>query len=256
MNPTKTKRKRKRIIPLVLCAISAICGSLASAAPLPASCLQLVVGLTDSWDSSTGTLQLYQRLSPTAPWTAVSTERRILLGKNGIAWGRGVAGQEQPGLRKKEGDQRAPAGLFRIGTIYTFDDSLPAGADYPFHTITTADAWIDDVTHPLYNQHVTVDPANPPAWFEKQAMRHNDPPHRWLVEIRHNADPTVPGAGSAIFFHLQRGPDRKTAGCTTMAEDTLVPLIRWLRADADPHYVLLPRNEYAKLSPAWNLPQL
>ncbi len=243
-----------RPLPLLLCAIGAICGSTASAAPLPADCLQLIVGLTDTWDSSTGTLQLYQRTSPTAEWTPVSSERRILLGKNGLAWGRGVAGQDQSGLRKREGDKRAPAGLFAIGKIYTFDDALPAGANYPFHAITTADAWIDDVANPLYNQHVTVDPANPPAWFKGQAMKHGDPFHRWLVEIRHNADPPVHGAGSAIFFHLQRGPDRKTAGCTTMAQDTLVPLMRWLRTDADPHYVLLPRAEYTRLAPAWDLP--
>ncbi len=237
----------------ILCAFCAFLRP-ALTAPLPSDCLQLIVGVTDTWDSSTGTLQLYQRTSPTSEWTAVSSPRRILLGKNGLAWGRGVAGQDQPGLRKKEGDKRAPAGLFAVGTIYTFDDALPAGTNYPFHTITTADAWIDDVTNPLYNQHVTVDPANPPAWFAKQAMKHNDPPHRWLVEIRHNADPPVPGAGSAIFFHLQRGPDRKTAGCTTMAEDTLVPLMRWLQADANPHYVLLPRKEYSTLAPTWNLP--
>ncbi len=238
-----------------LCAIGAFLRPIQSAS-LPADCLQLVVGLTDSWDSSTGTLQLYQRTSPSAPWTAVSSERRILLGKNGLAWGRGVAGQEQSGPQKREGDKRAPAGLFAIGKIYTFDDGLPAGADYPFHPITTADAWIDDVDHPLYNQHVTVDPSNPPAWFKKQAMKHGDPYHRWLVEIRHNSDPPVPGAGSAIFFHLQRGSDRKTAGCTVMAEDTLVPLMRWLRADADPHYVLLPRAEYAQLAGPWQLPDL
>ena len=86
--------------------------------------------------------------------------------------------------------------------IYTYDPALPAGASYPFHTMTEADAWIDDPTLPHYNQHVAVDPQNPPPWFEKQKMRLNDPPHRWLIEIRHNADPPVPNAGSAIFFHI------------------------------------------------------
>lgn len=231
-----------------------VIGAVSHAAPVPESCLQLIVGRTDSWDASKGTIQLFQRTSASAPWTPVSSERRILLGKNGTAWGRGVAGQDEPGLHKREGDKRAPAGLFRIGKVYTFDDALPAGSNYPHHTITRADAWIDDVKNPLYNQHVTVDLANPPSWFAKQAMKHDDPPHRWLVEIRHNADPPVPGAGSAIFFHLQRGPDRKTAGCTVMAEDTLVPIIKWLREDANPHYVLLPKAEYAAKREGWRLP--
>jgi len=178
----------------------------------------------------------------------------VLLGKNGLAWGRGIAGQDEPGLQKREADKRAPAGLFALGTIYTYDAALPAGSDYPFRQITASDAWIDDPANPLYNRHVVIDPASPPAWFEKQKMRHDDPPHRWLVEIRHNADPPVAGMGSAIFFHIQRGPDRKTSGCTTMPADTIVPLIRWLRAPAHPHYVLLPAAEYRARWRDWRLP--
>jgi hypothetical protein len=39
-----------------------------------------------------------------------------------------------------------------------------------------------------------------------------------------------------------------------MAEPDLVGLIRWLRADAKPHFVLLPRDEYAAKWKPWNLP--
>jgi L,D-peptidoglycan transpeptidase YkuD (ErfK/YbiS/YcfS/YnhG family) len=113
---------------------------------------------------------------------------------------------------------------------------------------------VDDAGSPDYNKHVTVDPANPPPWFDKEKMRHGDFAYRWLVEIRHNSDPPVPNGGSAIFFHIRRGPDRKTAGCTTMAEDELVKMIRWLRAEKHPHYVLLPRSEYEAKWKAWGLP--
>ena len=85
-------------------------------------------------------------------------------------------------------------------------------------------------------------------------MRHNDFAYRWLVEIRHNSDPPVPGAGSAIFFHIRRGLNRPTSGCTTMAEGDLVRLITWLRADSHPCYALLPAAEYRKKWRFWNLP--
>ncbi len=85
-------------------------------------------------------------------------------------------------------------------------------------------------------------------------MRHNDFAYRWLVEIRHNSDPPEPGAGSAIFFHIRRGVDRPTAGCTTMAESDLVKMIRWLRAAKNPHYALLPKTEYLAKWQAWGLP--
>src|SRR5437016_2362690 len=76
----------------------------------------------------------------------------------------------------------------------------------------------------------------------------------WLVEIRHNSDPPVPGAGSAIFFHIRRGVNRPTTGCTTMAKDNLVKLITWLRSKGHPCYALLPAVEYDKKWRSWNLP--
>jgi len=178
-----------------------------------------------------------------------------LFGKNGLAWGRGLAGQEENGLRKHERAGRAPAGIFRIGKIYTYDLALPAGADYPFHQVTKADAWVDDITRPDYNRFVTIDdPEHPPPWFAKAKMRHNDFAYRWLLEIRHNSDPPVPNEGSAIFFHIRRGPARPTTGCTTMAESDLVKLITWLRADRHPCYALLPRGVYEEKAALWNLP--
>jgi L,D-peptidoglycan transpeptidase YkuD (ErfK/YbiS/YcfS/YnhG family) len=171
-----------------------------------------------------------------------------------MAWGRGVLGNDEPGLHKTERDKRAPAGVFKIGTIYTYDSKLPPGADYPFHTVTEGDAWVDDPKHPDYNKHVVVDSKNPPAWFAKQKMRHNDFAYRWLVEIRHNSDPPVPGEGSAIFFHIRRGPSRPSAGCTVMAEDNLVRMIKWLRANRNPHYALMPRAEYEQKWKEWGLP--
>ncbi len=213
---------------------------------------QLIVSIAPDWNSSTGRLQLFERAGD--GWKASAPPVSVLYGKNGLAWGRGVLGTDAPGTRKQERDGRAPAGVFRMGTIYTYDAALPAGAKYPFHTVTAGDAWVDDVSSPDYNRHVTVDPANPPPWFEKQKMRHNDFAYRWLVEIRHNSDPPVPNAGSAIFFHIRRGPARKSAGCTTMAEEDLVKLIRWLRAEKRPHYALLPRAQYEAKWKAWGLP--
>ncbi len=213
---------------------------------------QLIVSVAPSWDSSTGRLQTFERSG--RGWKPASPAIPVLYGKNGLAWGRGFLGTDEPGRHKTERDGRAPAGVFALGTIYTYDEALPSGAQYPFHTVGPGDAWIDDPNNPQYNQHVTVDPTNPPPWFEKQKMRHKDFAYRWLVEIRHNSDPPVPNAGSAIFFHIRRGPNRKTAGCTTMAENNLVALIRWLRADAHPHYALLPRAEYLERWKAWGLP--
>jgi len=221
--------------------------------PLSASAAeQLIVSIAPDWNSTQGTLQRYEKQG--GAWKAVGNPWPVLYGRSGLAWGRGLYGQDEKGLHKREKDGRAPAGIFKVGKIYTYDSALPEGSDYPFHTTTAADVWPDDVNHPNYNRHFTVDPANPPPEYAKQRMRLGDFAYRWLVEIRHNSDPPVPGNGSAIFFHIRRGPQKPSAGCTTMAEQDLVTLIRWLRADANPRYVLMPAAEYAARREALKLP--
>ncbi len=242
----------RRHAPWWLLALFLLAGNVRAAA-LDGEVQQLIVSVAPGWDSVNGRLQLFEREG--RGWKAVSPAWPVLYGPTGLAWGRGVLGTEEPGKHKAERDKRAPAGVFRIGKIYTYDRALPDGADYPFRTVGEGDAWVDDVSSPDYNRHVVIpDPANPPPWFAKQRMRHGDFAYRWLIEIRHNSDPPVSGEGSAIFFHIRRGPQRPSAGCTVMAEENLVRLIRWLRGGKSPHYALLPRAEYERKWEAWGLP--
>jgi len=220
---------------------------------LPADCMQLILGIAPDWNSMCGTLQLFER-PRSGSWIAATAPFPALFGKNGIAWGAGLAGQNEPGLRKKERDGRAPAGIFRIGEVFGYEPNLPTGADYPYHQVTEADVWSDDSRSPNYNRHIVIDPKNPPDNYTHEKMRPGDFAYHWLIEIRHNSDPPVPGAGSAIFFHIRRGVNRPTTGCTTMAEPDLVRIITWLRAARQPCYVLLPAIEYEKKRQAWNLP--
>lgn len=239
-----------------LCAISlAALSAVPRAHALDPDVKQLIVSIAPGWDSMQGKLQVFER-GKDGEWKPVSKPVAVLYGKNGLAWGRGVLGTDEPGKHKVEHDGRAPAGVFKIGKIYTYDAKLPEGADYPFHTVTANDAWVDDVTLPEYNKFVTIDPKNPPPWFEKQKMRLGDFAYRWLVDIRHNEDPPVPGDGSAIFFHIRRGETKPTGGCTTMAEEDLAHLITLLHAEKHPEYALLPWSEYQAKWKAWGLPGL
>jgi L,D-peptidoglycan transpeptidase YkuD (ErfK/YbiS/YcfS/YnhG family) len=226
----------------------------ANAEPLDGSVKQLVVSIAPDWNSSTGKLQRFNRRD--GEWVAAGPPVPVLYGRAGLAWGRGVFGTDEPGTHKVERDKRAPAGVFAIGKVYGYAASLPSGANYPYHQVTEADVWSDDPRSPDYNRHMLIDPANPPDGYSRERMKPGDFAYRWLVEIRHNSDPIVPGAGSAIFFHIRRGENRPTSGCTTMAEGNLVEMIRWLRADARPHYALLPWGEYKNKWRPWGLPDL
>lgn len=223
------------------------------AARVPDDCTQLLVGIAPDWNSMRGELRMYER-ERGGQWQQQGNSIAVLFGKNGLAWGSGVAGQDESGIRKKERDGRAPAGIFRLGKVYTYDAQLPPGSDYPFHTVTEADVWSDDPRSPNYNRHIVIDPKNPPDNYSHERMRSADFAYRWLIEVRHNSDPPVAGEGSAIFFHIRRGESRPTAGCTTMAEGNLVRVIRWLRAARKPCYALLPASEYDRRAKAWDLP--
>jgi len=225
----------------------------ARAEGIPDDCRQLILGIAPAWDSIRCEVRLFERPHG-GDWIVAAGPFPVLFGKNGLAWGTGLAGQNEPGLRKKERDGRAPAGVFEIGQVFGYDAHLPAGADYPYHQVTEADVWSDDPRSPNYNRHIVIDPKNPPDNYTHEKMRSGDFAYHWLIEIRHNSNPPVPGAGSAIFFHIRRGVNRPTTGCTTMAQDNLVKIITWLRAKRHPCYALLPASEYEEKWRAWNLP--
>jgi L,D-peptidoglycan transpeptidase YkuD (ErfK/YbiS/YcfS/YnhG family) len=241
---------RKNLLSVFLCAVAF---TAAQADVLDARVRQLVVSIAPDWNSMTGKIQRFER-GADGMWQPVSKPVPVLYGKNGLAWGRGVKGQDEQGLKKVERDKRAPAGIFEIGKVYTYDAKLPDGSDYPFHQVTDADVWSDDPRSPDYNRHVVIDPKNPPDNFSHERMRPGDFAYHWIIEIKHNENPAVPGAGSAIFFHTRRGVMHPTSGCTTMAKENLIEFIRWLRAPKHPHYVLLPWGEYRQKWQAWGLP--
>src|SRR5438128_8386502 len=145
--------------------LGAVAGALmlsnAYAAGVPNDCTQLIVGIAPDWNSMRGFVQLFDRTGG-GEWKAAGEHVPALFGKNGLAWGTGIAGQDEPGLRKKERDGRAPAGIFAIGQVFGYDAHLPAGADYPYHQVTDADIWSDDPRSPNYNRHIVIDPKNPP----------------------------------------------------------------------------------------------
>lgn len=249
---------RRKFTALGFASLSGAFTASAQQPQLPAGVGQLIVAVADDWNSSKGNLMVFQRAAPHAPWQpAWQKSVPVLFGKSGLAWGHGALSvpHGQAGVpSKREKDQRAPAGCFSIGMLFGYAAQPPAGVINPFYQITARDCWIDDPAHPAYNRHIVVDPANPPPFYAKQRMRLGDFAYEFLLEVRHNADPPVPGHGSAIFFHIRRGVSTPTHGCTTMARSDLIRLLQSLRPALKPHYVLLPKAEYAARIKSWGLP--
>ena len=83
---------------------------------------QLVLVTTADWNATQGRLQRY--LFEGGRWLAVGAPVEVSIGRNGAAWGRGLrATPSDGGPLKREGDGRAPAGLFAIGTAFGYGET-------------------------------------------------------------------------------------------------------------------------------------
>lgn len=239
-----------------------IAGILGAIAPLPArafeipeNCGQLIVGTAPDWDSSEAILQRWKR----APdgWEPVGPAIRARLGASGLAWGIGIHPGSALGPQKKEGDGRAPAGVFRLGNAYGYAPQILKHPDLVYQQVTERDLWVEDPSSKYYNRHLRLTNRGPLTEWEQQAqMRLNDPAHSLKLFIGHNAPPNaVPNAGSAIFFHIwRREGEAPTSGCTVMTENDLRSLIAWTNPNQNPLYVLLPKEMYSSVRNSWGLP--
>ncbi|NDH86653.1 hypothetical protein EBY67_06335, partial [bacterium] len=99
---------------LLRCAIAGLLllslhSAIAATSPIPEKTRVLLVAVTDDWNSTQTTLQLFRRTLPASSWTAIGPSQQIHLGRYGLAWGRGIH-PAQNGIQKREGDKKSPAG--------------------------------------------------------------------------------------------------------------------------------------------------
>lgn len=215
---------------------------------------QLVLVTTPHVDADEGTLRRYVRDG--GHWRPVGDPVPVTVGRSGIAWGRGLH-PPQPGQAKREGDGRAPAGVFRIGTAFGYAQAFPTAL--PYAPMDAGDWCIDVPDSPLYNRIVdTSEVGGAAVEGSTEPMRrdlHADGDQRYRLGfvIEHNDD-AVPRAGSCIFAHEWKAPGVATAGCTAMAPAAMEALLGWLDPAAEPVFVLLSAADHARLHRPWDLP--
>jgi D-alanyl-D-alanine dipeptidase len=213
---------------------------------------QVLLVLGDGWDAPTGTLWRFERDGDR--YRRVGDGVPVVVGRNGLAWGLGLS-PPGPGNepQKREGDGRAPAGVFRLGTAVGYAEKAPEGVTLPWRPATPGLRCVDDPASPHYNTYVDQD-AVTPDWKSAEVMRRDDGLYEMLVTVAHNADPPRPGAGSCIFVHVWRAAGRGTAGCTAMDRADLLGVLRWLSPEAKPVLVQLPKAVFPAYAAAWGLP--
>ncbi len=215
---------------------------------------QMILVISPDWNSSKARLRRFARTE--SQWTPLAPAVPVVIGKSGSAWGLGLHSL-QPGLQKREGDGRAPAGIFTIGPAFGYAKSVSTALEY--QAMTEQDYCIDVSGSPLYNLIVDAGKVGQEAIVgSTEPMRRDlhaggDQRYKLGFVIEHNPQHT-PAGGSCIFAHLWKSADSSTAGCTAMTEPLMRELLGWLNPAKHPLFVLLPSAEYERLQNTWQLP--
>lgn len=205
---------------------------------------QMLVVTTPDWDAAQGTMQMYER-DKSGKWIAVNEAFPVVVGRNGLAWGRGLhTFDEEPSLQKKEGDSKSPAGLFALGETFGF--ALKADAEWihlPYMHITEKWECVDDVKSQHYNRMIERKADSNADWNSSEKMLAVGEEYRWGIVVKHNMNPVVNGCGSCIFLHIWLDEEKGTSGCTAMERANIETLLRWLVPAKNPLLLQLPESE-------------
>lgn len=207
---------------------------------LAPDCQQLILVISPDWNQPKARLQRFEK--QTEKWVPVGQPIDAILGGSGLAWGLGDYARPPKGLHKKEGDNRSPAGTYRITQLWLRRGiPAPGVGSFPVHRIEKDTIGVDDPKSVYYNRILRSQEVQQPDWesWEKMDIADYD---RVLV-VAHNLDKPVPGGGSCIFIHRWAKRDKPTSGCTAMAESDLIEVIHWLRPASKPRLVQLTQTE-------------
>jgi D-alanyl-D-alanine dipeptidase len=209
---------------------------------------QLIVVTTSDWNSVDG-----------RPWNAVGAPIPVVVGKGGMGWGIGVRRMDDVRTRdepvKREGDRKAPAGIFSLGPAFGYAPQLPHGWKMPYLALTPSSECVDDSHSRFYNRLLDRSTVSP-DWKSAEHMREAGEAYQWGVVIKHNASPSILGGGSCVFMHIWAGSGVGTEGCTAMPGSQIGAILAWLNPTANPLLVQMPVRQYRRIEPLLRFPSL
>lgn len=210
---------------------------------------QLVIVTTNGWNSIDGKMNTYEWKANR--WSPVLLNIPIVTGRSGLAWGNGLHDQTlSRGTTKKEGDGKAPAGIFKLTGLFGYQAISSKMSSLVVDQKTFC---VDDVKSAYYSQIVKLDTVKK-DWTSAETMRMKSDVYKFGIFVDYNIDPAIPGNGSCIFMHIWSKSTAPTAGCTAMTEANILKLIGFLDKSKNPLLVQVPQSEYNKLKTLYKLP--
>jgi len=202
--------------------------------PIPNLTKQLLVVTSKDFFTPIAELQAYEKVDK--QWQKRFTKIQVNLGRNGLGWGKGLISfnHEAKEPVKKEGDGKAPAGLFSLDMFFGYEKQ---DFNFNYKQVSLEDLCIDDSSSSVYNQ--LIQSKTPQAFKSFEYMKREDRLYALGITVGHNKE-QVKEAGSCIFIHVQRAQNAATAGCTSMQEKRLYQLMKWLDKRKHPLLLQLP----------------
>jgi L,D-peptidoglycan transpeptidase YkuD (ErfK/YbiS/YcfS/YnhG family) len=173
-----------------------------------------------------------QRIVVSAP-TTTSTVAAVSLqecGRRTLGPWRAHVGVNGLSAHHREGDGTTPLGTFPLEpTVYGLEPD--PGLRLRYHRLRCGDWWDEDPRSPTYNRfrHVPCGAA-PPFGGSSEPLWRSPVAYRLFAVVAYNTAPAVPGRGSGIFMHVDKG--HGTNGCISLPRQQLERLLRRLRPGA------------------------
>ena len=182
---------------------------------------QLLVVFNQTTEQNSAVLVAMQKKNKV--WRVISKPMPVGIGRKGFA---------APDA-KREGDQHAPTGFFRLGQLFCYDKVV--NTKMPFIQTTSEDKWIDDPSSADYNRHVRGETTA--KSYENLKIRSDE--YKYCVVVEYNRNPVVKGMGSAIFLHLSEGEKpNPSAGCVVITQKDMEELLKWMKPESKPSILM------------------
>lgn len=210
---------------------------------------QIILVVSKDFNTSSASMECYE------DGEKVFETLHVNIGKNGLGWGLGEINMtkknDEPS--KKEGDKKAPAGVFKLTNIFAYEEKRNFHMPYLFASKNLI--CVDDDISANYNRIILM-PDNKPKSFEY--MKRDDKQYELGIVVAHNKQGVKQG-GSCIFIHVEKFTNAPTVGCTSMSLEELEKISSWLDKTKNPILIQIPKSsakEILTLFPQLNASKL
>ena len=161
--------------------------------PISSNTQQMIVVLTESFDSSAASLYRYQRSGKQANWRLDGDPIPAIVGKHGLGWGLGLHNIEEiSGPVKQEGDGKSPAGAFGLSSVFGFASAWEMSAiKMPYQHIIELVECVDDPNSLYYNTIIHRNQAEQIDWQSSERMWRARLWYDLGVVVDHDRNPAI-----------------------------------------------------------------